>query len=195
MNAYRVKEIMWTGIALTMLAIALTGCGTTDQFSRRAEQERERQVGIQEKILDKAPSWFNKIPTSTSAVYEVGFGSSFNMSNADAYAKTDAYGKICMAAGGKTSQQTKMYSSEGENSNTQINERVTKSFCPGVDLTGVEQSEIKRIITANGKINTYVLVALPTGDANILRKAKDASAERAVAMKRAPEAFKELDKQ
>jgi hypothetical protein len=63
-----------------------------------------------------------------------------------------------------------------------------------VDLTGVEQSQIKRVITANGKINTYVLVALPTGDANVLKRAKEAHAERELAMKRAPEAFKELDK-
>jgi hypothetical protein len=128
-------------------------------------------------------------------VFEAGFGSSFNMSDADAYAKNDAYGKLCMTAGGKTSQMTKTYSSEGEQSRTQINERATKSACPSVDMTGVEQKEIKRIVTPNGKFNTYVLVALPTGDANILRKAKEAHAERELAMKRAPEAFKELDKQ
>jgi hypothetical protein len=39
-----------------------------------------------------------------------------------------------------------------------------------------------------------VLIVLPTGDANILRKAKEAQAERTLAMKRAPEAFKELEK-
>jgi hypothetical protein len=116
------------------------------------------------------------------------------MSDADAYAKTDAYGKLCMTAGGKTNQQTKIYSSEGENSRTQLNERVTKSVCPNVDLTGVQQDQVKRIVTPNGKINTYVLIVLPTGDANILKRAKEAHAERELAMKRAPEAFKELDK-
>lgn len=176
------------------LVAMLAACGTTDPYGKRAEMERDRMVSTQERILDKAPSWFNSVPVSSSAVYEAGFGSSFNMTDADAYAKTDAYGKLCMAAGGKTSQQTKIYSSEGENSRTQLNERVTKAYCPSVDLTGVEQKEIKRIVTPNGKINTYVLVVLPTGDANILRKAKDARAERDLAMKRAPEAFKELEK-
>lgn len=174
--------------------VALTACGTSDPYVKRAEAERERQVAAQERILDKVPDWYNKLPNSASAVYESGFGSSFNMSDADAYAKTDAYGKLCMSAGGKTSQQTKVYSSEGENSRTQLNERVTKSFCPNVDLTGVEQREIKRIVTPNGKINTYVLVVLPTGDANVLRKAKEAHAERELALRRAPEAFKELEK-
>jgi hypothetical protein len=181
-------------LLLIPIVAMLAACSTSDPFQKRADAERDRQVSIQEKILDKTPAWYNKLPTSSTAVYEAGFGSSFSMADADAYAKTDAYGKICMAAGGKTSQQTKVYSSEGANSRTQLNERTTKSFCPGVDLTGVEQSEIKRIVTANGKVNTYVLVALPTGDANILRKAKDANAERELAMKRAPEAFKELDK-
>ena len=182
-------------LLLIPIVAMLAACGTTDPYGKRADMERERQVSTQERILDKTPDWFNKIPSSASAVYEAGFGSSFNLSDADAYAKNDAYGKLCMTAGGKTAQQTKTYSSEGENSRTQINERVTKSVCPNVDLTGVEQNQIKRIITPNGKINTYVLVALPTGDANILRKAKEAHAERELAMKRAPEAFKELDKQ
>ncbi len=181
-------------LLLLPIAVALTACGTTDPYAKRADMERERQVSSQERILDKTPSWYNNLPTSSSAVYESGFGSSFNMSDADAYAKTDAYGKLCMTAGGKTSQQTKIYSSEGERSRTQLNERTTKSFCPSVDLTGVEQKEIKRIVTPNGKVNTYVLIVLPTGDANILRKAREAHEERELALKRAPEAFKELER-
>lgn len=179
-------------LLLVPIAALLAACGTTDPYAKRAENERERQIASQERILDKAPKWITELPISNSAVYESGFGSSFNISDADAYAKADAYGKICMAAGGKAASQTKIYSSEGENSRTQLNERVTKSYCPNVDLTGIEQKEIKRIVTPNGKITTYVLVVLPTGDANILRKARDAQAERAVALKRAPEAFKEL---
>jgi len=182
-------------LLLIPIVAILAACGTTDPYAKRAEMERDRQVRTQEKILDKTPDWFNKVPASTNAVYEAGFGSSFNMSDADAYAKNDAYGKLCMTAGGKTSSMTKTYSSEGENSRTQINERATKSACPGVDMTGVEQREIKRIVTANGKFNTYVLVALPTGDANVLKKAKEAHAERELALKRAPEAFKELETQ
>jgi hypothetical protein len=181
-------------LLLVPIVAMLTACGTTDRFAKVANMENDRRVNSQERILDKTPDWFNKLPVSTSAVYESGFGSSFNMSDADAYAKTDAYGKLCMTAGGKTSQQTKIFSSEGENSRTQLNERVTKSFCPNVDLTGVQQDQIKRIVTPNGKVNTYVLIVLPTGDANILRKAKEAQAERTIALKRAPEAFKELEK-
>jgi hypothetical protein len=41
----------------------------------------------------------------------------------------------------------------------------------------------------------YVLVALPTGDANILRKAKEVAKERQIAAGRSDQAFKELDAQ
>jgi len=104
------------------LIALLAACGTTDPYAKRAEQERDLQVRTQERTLDKTPSWYNNVPVSSSAVYEAGFGSSFSMADADAYAKNDAYGKLCMTAGGKTSQMTKTYSSEGENSRTQINE-------------------------------------------------------------------------
>jgi len=187
---------MKKAFVLIPIVALLTACGSTrDPYERRAENERNLRVKVSEKILDKTPDWYNKIPISDSAVYEVGLGSSFSMTDADAYAKNDAFGKLCMTAGGKTSQMTKTYSSEGERSRTQLNERATKSYCPQVDLTGVEQREIKRIVTADGKVNTYVLIVLPTGDANILRKAREAHAEREIAMKRAPEAFKELDRQ
>jgi len=187
---------MKKALLLIPVVAMLAACGTTrDAYERRADNEREMSVRTQERILDKTPDWYNKIPISNSAVYESGFGSSYNMADSDAYAKNDAYGKLCMAAGGKTSQMTKTYSSEGASSRTQLNERATKSYCPGVDLTGVEQNAIKRIVTPDGRVNTYVLVVLPTGDANILRKAKEAHAEREIAMRRAPEAFKEIDKQ
>ena len=77
-------------------------------------------------------------------------------------------------------------------SRAQTNERVTKSFCPSVDLTGVEQKDVVKFVTPNGKVNVYVLVALPTGDANILRTAKDQRQLQENANKRAPEAFKEI---
>ena len=173
----------------------LAACGTTDKNGQIAEQVAKDRVKSAEKILDKSPKWCDKLPESKSAVYECGFGSSFNKADSMAYALADAQGKMCMTAGGKASQQTKMYSSEGERSRTQINERVTKSSCPSVDLTGARPVEHVQFVTADGKINTYVSYVLPTGDANILKRAKEAHAERELALKRAPDAFKELDKQ
>ena len=173
----------------------LAACGTTDKYGKIAEQEQKTRVSSQEKILDKTPKWCDKLPESKSAVYECGFGSSFNKADSMSYASAEAYGIICMTAGGRASQQTKLYSAEGERSRTQVNERVTKASCPNVDLTGVRREAVEQFVTADGRINTYVLMALPTGDANVLKRAKEAHAERELALKRAPEAFKELDKQ
>jgi hypothetical protein len=110
---------------------------------------------------------------------------------ADHKAKADAYGKICMAAGGTASQQTKIYRTDSEATSTEFSEMALRTSCKSVDLTGVEVKEIKHI--AEGpRFRTYVLVALPTGDANILRKAKEAAKQREIAAGRATEAFKEL---
>ena len=178
-------------IVLPIVA-ALTACGTTDVYQKRADNENKIRVKSAEKILDETPKWYNKIEVSNSAVFETGWGNSWNMDDADHYATNNAWSRLCMTAGGKFQGQTKTYSSESEKSRTQITERVGKSSCPSVDLTGVTTTQVKRIVTPDGRFVSFVQVVLPTGDANILRKAKEAQAEREVAMKRAPEAFKEL---
>jgi aspartate 1-decarboxylase len=66
-----------------------------------------------------------------------------------------------------------------------------RTSCKSVDLTGVEVKEIKHIAEGS-RFRTYVLVALPTGDANVLRKAKEAAKAREQMAARAPEALKEL---
>jgi glycine cleavage system pyridoxal-binding protein P len=179
-------------ITLLPVAALLVACGTSDPYQKRAEYERERQEKYVERAIDKAPKWMTDIPISNSAVYEAGTAVSGDFSMADAKAKAAAYGKICMTAGGTASQRTKIYRTDSENTSTEFSEQAIRASCKEVDLTGVEVKEIKRI--AEGpRFRTYVLVALPTGDANILRKAKEAARQREIALKRAPEAFKELD--
>jgi hypothetical protein len=65
-------------------------------------------------------------------------------------------------------------------------------MCPGVDITGVEIREVKRI-AEGGRFRTYALVALPTGDANAMQTRKDRLKLRDRAEQRSGEAFKELD--
>ena len=60
------------------------------------------------------------------------------------------------------------------------------------DLTGVEVQE-KKIVSQGTQFRAYVLVVLPTGDANILKKAKESARLQEQVARRAPEAFKELD--
>jgi hypothetical protein len=178
-------------IVLPIVA-ALTACGTTDVYQKRADNERvykERQV---ERAIDQAPKWMTQVPVSNSAVYAAGTSASGDYSMAMMKAKADAYGKICMTAGGTASQRTKIYKADTADASSELSEMVLRTSCKEVDLTGVETAE-KKMVSEGNRFRAYVLVALPTGDANILKKAKEQARLNEIAARRAPEAFKELD--
>jgi len=180
-------------LLLVPVVAMLAACGTTrDAYERRADNERERQEKYVERAIDKAPEWMFKTPISNSAVYEAGSAVSQDFSMADIKAKADAYGKICMAAGGTVSQRTKVYRTDSERASTEMTEMAMRTSCSTVDLTGVEVKEIKRVAEGT-RFRVYVLVALPTGDANILRKAKEEAKQREFAAGRQEQAFKELN--
>ena len=180
-------------LLLIPIVAILTACGTTkDAYERRADNERERQERYVEKAIDQAPKWMSNPPLSNSAVYEAGSAVSQDWTMADIKAKADAYGKICMAAGGTVSQRTKIYKTDSDRASTEFSEMAMRTSCREVDLTGVEVKEIKRVAEGT-RFRVYVLVALPTGDANILRRAKEEAKERLVAAGRRDQALKELD--
>jgi hypothetical protein len=180
-------------LILTLPIIAvLAACGTSDPYQKRADQERERKERYVERTIDKAPKWMLQVPISNSAVYASGTSASGDYSMAFMKAKADAYGKICMTAGGTVSQRTKIYKADTADVSSELSEMVIRSSCKEVDLTGVEVSE-KKIISEGARFRAYVLVVLPTGDANILKKAKEQAKLNEQVAKRAPEAFKELD--
>lgn len=181
-------------LLLIPIVALLAACGTTDPYGKRAEQEREYQQKSVERTIDKAPKWMIELPKSSSAVYSAGTSSSGDYSMAVHKAKADAYGKICMTAGGTVSQNTKIYKADTANVSSEMSELVIRTACKEVDITGVEVAD-KKIIADNGRYRAYVLVALPTGDANILKKAKEQQRINEITAQRAPEAFKELDKQ
>jgi hypothetical protein len=186
------KNEMKKTLLLIPIVAVLAACGTTDPYQKRADQERERQERYVEKAIDQAPKWMTQPPLSNSAVYEAGSAVSADFSMADIKAKADAYGKICMAAGGTASQRTKIYRTDSDKASTEFSEMALKTSCSTVDLTGVEVKEIKRVAEGT-RFRVYVLVALPTGDANILRRAKEEAKERLVAAGRRDQALKELD--
>lgn len=181
---------------LTLLPVIaiLAACGTTDPYGKRAEQERERQERYVERSIDKAPKWMFELPKSSSAVYSNGTNTSASWEMALHKAKADAYGKICMTAGGTTSQQTKIYRADQGKSSSEVSEMVIRASCKEVDITGVEVAE-KKIMQEGTQYRAYVLIALPTGDANVLKRAKDQQKLNELAAQRSVEAFKELDKQ
>ena len=165
----------------------------TEQYDNRVavvQVNREAQVN---RSISQAPDWMTKLPESNSAVYASGSAVSSDMSMADYKAKLFAFGKICMAAGGKVSQQSKVFMQDTTEASMEISELAIKSMCPSVDITGVEIKEIKRI-AEGGRFRSYALVALPTGDANALQKRKDQIKLKDRADQRSEEVFKEMDR-
>jgi hypothetical protein len=162
---------------------------TYDNRAAVSQIDRDAQVN---KSITQSPEWMTKLPVSNNAVYSNGSAVSTDMSMADYKAKLFAYGKICMAAGGKVSQQAKVFMQDTAVASTEISELAIKSMCPSVDITGTEIKEVKRI-SEGGRFRTYVLLALPTGDANALQKRKDQLKLNESAVQRSGEAFKELD--
>jgi len=182
-------------LTLVPIVAVLAACSSApkEQYERRAYEERERQEKLVDRAIDKAPKWMSELPKSTSAVYANGSAVSNDMSFADAKAKAVAYSKICMAAGGTVNSQTKIFRQDGNDSANELSEMAIKAACPNVDITGAETVEIKRVAEGT-RFRTYALVALPIGDANGLRKEKSRERDRTRAQQRAPEAFKELDR-
>jgi predicted lysophospholipase L1 biosynthesis ABC-type transport system permease subunit len=176
------------------LVIALSACGSMskDPYEKRAERERERQEASAARAIDKAPKWMTELPKSNSAIYQNGTAVSPDMGMSVNKAKTMAFGKLCMAAGGRVSQQSKIFRMDSETASTEQSELAIKSSCPGVDISGAEVVET-RMIQDGGRIRTYVLVALPTGDANAIQKTRDERAQRRLAEQRSREAFRELE--
>ena len=181
-----------------MLATAtavLAGCSSTsDPYQRRADTERERQEKYVERAIDKAPNWMTKLPDSKSAVYANGTATSPDFSMADEKAKIIAFGKICTAAGGEVDKQSRVFRHDVGETSSENSEMAIRSMCRKVDVTGAEIVEIKRV-AEGARFRSYVLVALPMGEANVLRREKVNEQIRKGTAGRANEAFRELDQQ
>jgi hypothetical protein len=171
------------------IVLAVTGllsaCGTTN-YTAQYKETNERQEKQMKTAVSEAPAWMSKLPKADGIVFENGTATSTDFAMADLKAKTIAYAKICTAAGGTVRSQMKMYRNDNGDVSVENSELAVRSMCADVDVTGVETVEMKHVADGN-RIRTYVLVALPTGSNNVLKSTKDAQ-------KRAPEAFKELDK-
>jgi hypothetical protein len=182
-------------LVLIPVVAILAACSSAprDPYERRAYEEREKQEKFVERALDKAPDWMTKLPQSNNAVYANGTAVSHDFSMADEKAKVIAMGKICTSAGGEVDKSSSVYRMDTETATNERSELAIRSMCRKVDVTGAEVAQIKRVAEGT-RFRTYVLLALPTGDANRLQKAKlDAEVSRQAA-RRSAEVFKEIDK-
>lgn len=180
-------------IALAVVA-SLAACTSVpkDTYEKKVYEENQRQEKTVVANLENIPKWMKSMPNSDNAVFATGTSVSNDLSMSEWKAKMFAFGKICIAAGGKVEQQGKVFMQESGDFTSETSELAIKSMCPSVDITGVEVREIKQVPEGN-RYRTYVLVALPTGDANLLQKRKDRLAAAARAQQRSSEAFRDLE--
>ena len=184
-------------ILLAPIVVILAACSSSpkDPYERRAYEDEQRKEKAAEQAIDKAPKWMTNLPVSKSAVYQNGTAVSPDYSMAVTKAKTVAFGKICMSAGGRVNQQSKIYRTDSENASTEFSELAIKTYCPGVDISGVEvAAEGIKVIPENGRFRAYVLIALPIGEANGIQKVTDARNQRRLAETRSRESFKEMER-
>lgn len=174
------------------VAALVTACGTTEKFEKRAEYENTKQEKYVERTIDRAPKWMSQLPESKSAVYANGTGVSRDFSMADEKAKMVAFSKICMAAGGEVDKQSKMFMSDTDDVSVERSEMAIRAMCRGVDISGAEIVEIKRI-SEGSRYRSYALVALPLGEANALATRNDQRKATASGRARADRAFEEID--
>ena len=180
-------------IASAILAV-LAGCSSTsDPYQKRADAEQEKREKYAERAIDKAPNWMTKLPESKSAVYASATATSPDFAMADEKAKVIAFGKICMAAGGEVDKQSRVFRQDVGETSAENSEMAIRAMCRKVDVTGAELVEVKRV-SEGSRFRSYVLVALPMGEANILRREKVDEAVRKTTVGRSREAFQELDK-
>lgn len=177
---------------VTSAAVLLLSACASDPYQKRAEAARDRQERIVSKAISQAPKWMTELPQSENAVFASSSAISADLEMSLVKAKTMAFGKICMAAGGKVNQQTKIYRSDSEQASAEFSEVAVKAMCPTVDITGAELREVKTVAEGE-RFRTYVLIALPTGDANALARARDSRNLQNFANRRSQEVFREMD--
>jgi hypothetical protein len=189
-----VKDIMKKILAILSVSALVTACGSTDPYQKRADAERDRQERLVDRALDRAPKWMNELPKSNSAVYASGSAVSGDLSMADEKAKLVAYGNICTTAGGEVDKQTRVFRADVGDQSVENSKMAIRSMCRTVDITGAEIVEIKRV-SQGTQYRSYVLVALPTGDANPMQQRRDRQRAGAQVSQQADQAFRELDRQ
>lgn len=181
-------------IVLFAFVSLLAACSSSpkDNYDRQIAEQQQRRDSAAERAVSQAPKWMTELPVSANAVYANGTAVSGDFGMADNKAKLMAYAKICMAAGGRVDQRSRVFMQDSGDASHESSETAIRSMCPGVDITGVETKEVKRI-AENGRFRSYVLVALPTGDANRLQQRRDQMRLREQATQRGDQVFREMD--
>jgi hypothetical protein len=183
------KLLILVPVVALMAACSSAPKETYDRRAYEVEQKREQYA---ERAIDKAPKWMTELPKSNAAVYANGTAVSGDFSMADEKAKTIAFGKICMAAGGEVDKNSRMFRADVGEQSVENSSVAIRSMCRTVDVTGAEVVEVKRLAEGS-RFRSYVLVALPTGTANPMQQRRDQNQARRTAQAQSDAAFREMD--
>lgn len=174
--------------------VAACSSAPKETYDRRAHEIEQKREQYAERAIDKAPKWMTELPKSNAAVYANGTAVSGDFSMADEKAKTIAFGKICMAAGGEVDKNSKMFRADVGEQSVENSSVAIRSMCRTVDVTGAEIVEVKRLAEGS-RFRSYVLVALPTGTANPIQQRRDQIRAQSQVQRQSDAAFRELDSQ
>jgi hypothetical protein len=155
-------------LVLLPLIVSLTACGT---FSSKSEYEkindraREARVDNQEKVVKKEPKWHKEPPKfDGGAYYATGTYAGFDRHQAEDVATTLALGKMCQTVAGEVSRLSKVTQTNLQT----LSDTAIQSRCRNVPVTGYVLHNRDGFVDNNGAYRSYVLIALPVGDANAL---------------------------
>jgi hypothetical protein len=172
--------------------VAACSSAPKETYDRRAYEIEQKREQYAERAIDKAPKWMTELPKSNAAVYANGTAVSGDFSMADEKAKTIAFGKICMAAGGEVDKNSRMFRADVGEQSVENSSIAIRSMCRTVDVTGAEVVEIRRLAEGS-RFRSYVLIALPTGTANPMQQRRDQNQARRSVQAQSDAAFRELD--
>jgi hypothetical protein len=176
-------------LLLIPIVAMLAACGSTDPYQKRADIQREQEEAAAKQQMKNVPAWAKDKPeVSTSAILAAGEGVSKNREHSEFLARNFAYAKICMSNGGTVDKRGRVFQTE----NNTVSEQVIVSACSKTDVTGVETKRMEQYVVGN-RFQTFVMVALPLGDANILKKTKNQLELEKLSVQRAQDEFKKLE--
>jgi hypothetical protein len=181
--------------------LVMFGCSSTNNaYDRHAEKEQELTTKSNTVTKKVMPKWFTKLPKVSNAVLAQGLGISSEPNMAIDKARMDAYKSICMTNDGKVDMNQEKFSSDVGKTSVERFEQAIRAVCDKTTVRGVEYAKIDSIEPLvvedlpNGKWVAYVLIALPTGSANIIQTEHNQQELSKNAAVRADKMFNDMDK-
>lgn len=176
-----------------MTGCASNGVASNDSYGQMAVQATAQHSAANRSTVNEAPVWMSKLPKSASAVFASSTSTSRDYAMAVEKATLQALGKICMSAGGTLDKRARTFQTENGDNFTANTEMAIQAKCKEVAVTGVSIDDSKVVDLGNGQFRAYVLVALPFGEANVLRKEQVAEKAQTASLARRDQVFDELE--